>query len=78
MQKVLDNATPSHHESRGGPAPVVLVDRAHRRAGRPAVRPPLRKPAKERSAEEWSAERRVALVGRIERAPDALKRLGGR
>lgn len=71
VREVFDNATPDHHESRGGPTPMALVDRAHRTERLPA-RPLLRKPAKERSTGG-----RTAQVDRIEQAPDALKHLGG-
>ncbi|MEU8654120.1 Rossmann fold nucleotide-binding protein [Streptomyces sp. NPDC048737] len=72
VQEIFDNATPNYYESRGGPTPMVLVDRAHWTERLPAW-PLLRK-----LAEERSMEGRIALVDRIEEAPDALKRLSGR
>ncbi|MFF3848433.1 LOG family protein [Streptomyces sp. NPDC002328] len=71
VQEVFDNATPNYYESRGEPTPMVLVDRAHWTERLPAW-PLLRALARERSMEG-----RIALVDRIEEAPEALKRLGG-
>ncbi|MFJ5778161.1 LOG family protein [Streptomyces sp. NPDC093094] len=71
VQEIFDNATPNYYESRGEPRPMVLVGRAHWTERLPAW-PLLRSLARERSMEE-----RIALVDRIEDAPDALKRLGG-
>jgi hypothetical protein len=71
VQEIFDYATPNYYESRGEPTPMVLVDRAHRTERLPA-RPRLRALARERSMEV-----RIALVDRIEEAPEALKRLGG-
>jgi predicted Rossmann-fold nucleotide-binding protein len=71
VQEVFDNATPNYYESRGGPTPMVLVDRAHWTERLPAW-PLLQSLARGRSMES-----RIALVDRIEEAPDVLKRLGG-
>ncbi|MFI2435011.1 LOG family protein [Streptomyces sp. NPDC018693] len=71
VQEIFDNATPNYYESRGEPTPVVLVDRAHWTQRLPAW-PLLRELARERAMES-----RIALVDRIEDAPEALKRLGG-
>ncbi|GKQ41211.1 LOG family protein [Streptomyces sp. A012304] len=71
VQEIFDNATPNYYESRGEPTPMVLVDRAHWTERLPAW-PLLRALARERSMED-----RIALVDRIEEAPEALKRLGG-
>ncbi|MFF7446887.1 MULTISPECIES: LOG family protein [unclassified Streptomyces] len=71
VQEIFDNATPNYYESRGEPTPMVLVDRAHWTERLPTW-PLLRSLARERSMES-----RIALVDRIEEAPEALKRLGG-
>ncbi|MFF0205008.1 LOG family protein [Streptomyces sp. NPDC005017] len=71
LQEVFDNATPNYYESRGEPTPMVLVDREHWTQRLPAW-PLLRALARDRSMET-----RIALVDRIEEAPEALKRLGG-
>ncbi|MET7451765.1 Rossmann fold nucleotide-binding protein [Streptomyces sp. NPDC005574] len=71
VQEIFDNATPNYYESRGEPTPMVLVDRAHWTERLPAW-PLLRALARERAMES-----RIALVDRIEEAPEALKRLGG-
>ncbi|WP_033313108.1 LOG family protein [Streptomyces iakyrus] len=71
VQEIFDNATPNYYESRGEPTPMVLVNRAHWTEKLPAW-PLLRSLARGRSMEA-----RIALVDRIEEAPEALKRLGG-
>ncbi|MFB8248387.1 LOG family protein [Streptomyces sp. NPDC055952] len=71
LQEIFDNATPNYYESRGEPTPMVLVDRDHWTRRLPAW-PLLRTLAAGRSMEA-----RIALVDRIEEAPEALKRLGG-
>ncbi|MFG1667201.1 LOG family protein [Streptomyces sp. Y7] len=70
VQEIFDNATPNYYESRGEPTPMVLVDRAHWTERLPAW-PLLKSLARERSMDA-----RIALVDRIEEAPEALKRLG--
>ncbi|WP_427919726.1 LOG family protein [Streptomyces sp. cg40] len=69
VQEIFDNATPNYYESRGEPTPMVLVDREHWTERLPTW-PLLRALARERSMEG-----RIALVDRIEEAPEALKRL---
>ncbi|MBK3628673.1 LOG family protein [Streptomyces sp. MBT49] len=71
VQEIFDNATPNYYGSRGEPTPMVLVDREHWTRRLPAW-PLLRSLARERAMES-----RIALVDRIEEAPEALKRLGG-
>ncbi|GGU26861.1 LOG family protein [Streptomyces coeruleorubidus] len=71
VQEIFDNATPNYYESRGEPTPMVLVNRAHWTEKLPTW-PLLRSLASGRSMEA-----RIALVERIEEAPEALKRLGG-
>ncbi|MET8942948.1 Rossmann fold nucleotide-binding protein [Streptomyces sp. NPDC004542] len=71
VQEVFDNATPNYYESRGEPTPMVLVDRAHWTERLP-VWPLLRALARERPMEA-----RIALVDRIEEAPEVLKRIPG-
>ncbi|MDT0568310.1 LOG family protein [Streptomyces sp. DSM 3412] len=72
VQEIFDNATPNYYESRGEPTPMVLVDRAHWTERLPTW-PLLRSLARGRSMEA-----RIALVDRIEEAPEALARLGDR
>ncbi|KUO17883.1 LOG family protein [Streptomyces dysideae] len=71
VQEIFDNATPNYYESRGEPTPMVLVDRAHWTEKLPTW-PLLRSLARDRSMESH-----IALIDRIEEAPEALKRLGG-
>jgi predicted Rossmann-fold nucleotide-binding protein len=71
VQEIFDNATPNYYESRGGPTPMVLVDEEHWTRQLPAWSL-LRALARGRSMES-----RIALVDRIEQAPEAIKRLGG-
>ncbi|MFF4474086.1 LOG family protein [Streptomyces sp. NPDC001599] len=71
LQEIFDNATPNYYESRGEPTPMVLVDREHWTRTLPAW-PLLHTLAKGRTMES-----RIALVGRIDEAPEALKRIGG-
>ncbi|MFJ9898914.1 LOG family protein [Streptomyces sp. NPDC091280] len=69
VQEIFDNATPNYYGSRGEPTPMVLVDREHWTERLPAW-PLLRALARERPMAA-----RIALVDRIEEAPEALKRL---
>jgi predicted Rossmann-fold nucleotide-binding protein len=69
VQEVFDNATPNYYESRGEPTPMVLVDRVHWTERLP-VWPLLQSLARDRSMEP-----RIALVDRVEEAPEALARL---
>jgi predicted Rossmann-fold nucleotide-binding protein len=71
VQEIFDNATPNYYESRGEPTPMVLVDRAHWTEHLPAW------PLLQALARRRPMAARVALVDRIEEAPEALKRLGG-
>ncbi|TLS41644.1 Rossmann fold nucleotide-binding protein [Streptomyces montanus] len=71
VQEVFDNATPNYYESRGEPTPMVLVDRVHWTERLP-VWPLLQSLARDRSMEP-----RIALVDRVEEAPEALARLAG-
>lgn len=71
VQEVFDNATPNYYESRGEPTPMVLVDRAHWTEKLPAW------PLLTSLADGRTMESKIALVDRIEEAPEALKRLGG-
>jgi len=71
VREIFDNATPNYYESRGEPTPMVLVDRTHWTEKLPTW-PLLQSLARARSMES-----RIALVDRIEEAPEALKRLGG-
>ncbi|MEV7753303.1 LOG family protein [Streptomyces griseofuscus] len=69
VQEIFDNATPNYYESYGEPRPMVLVDRDHWTRELPAW-PLLRSLARGRELES-----RIALVDRIEEAPEALARL---
>ncbi|MFI6688731.1 LOG family protein [Streptomyces sp. NPDC050485] len=69
VQEIFDNATPNYYESRGGPTPMVLVDRAHWTEHLPAW-PLLRALAAERPMAA-----RVALVDSVSEAPEALARM---
>ncbi|GGJ49061.1 LOG family protein [Streptomyces brasiliensis] len=71
VQEIFDNATPNYYESRGEPTPMVLVDREHWTRMLPAW------PLLQSLAGGRVMESRIALVDRIEEAPEALKRLGG-
>ncbi|MBC9723596.1 LOG family protein [Streptomyces sp. TRM68367] len=71
VQEVFDNATPNYYESRGEATPMVLVNRAHWTEKLPTW------PLLQSLARGRSMEARIALVDRIEEAPEALKRLGG-
>ncbi|WP_189099995.1 LOG family protein [Streptomyces kronopolitis] len=69
VQEVFDNATPNYYGSRGEPAPMVLVDRAHWTEHLPAW-PLLRALAAERPMAA-----RIALVDSVDEVPDTLARL---
>jgi predicted Rossmann-fold nucleotide-binding protein len=71
VQEIFDNATPNYYGSRGEPTPMVLVDRAHWTEKYPAWQL-LKSLACERAMES-----RIALVDRIDDAPEALKHFGG-
>ncbi|MFC8094143.1 LOG family protein [Streptomyces sp. NPDC057301] len=70
VQEIFDNATPNYYESRGEPTPMVLVNRAHWTQKLPTW------PLLQALARDRSMESRIALVDRIEQAPQALKRIG--
>lgn len=69
VQEIFDNATPNYYESRGEPTPMVLVNKTHWTEKLPTW------PLLQALARERSMESRIALVDRIEEAPEALKRL---
>ncbi|MFF8915771.1 LOG family protein [Streptomyces sp. NPDC015032] len=69
VQEIFDNATPNYYGSRGGPAPMVLVGRAHWTRELPAW-PLLRALAGGRTMES-----RIALVDTVAEAPEALAQL---
>ncbi|MFJ9869116.1 LOG family protein [Streptomyces sp. NPDC101165] len=69
VQEIFDNATPNYYESRGEPTPMVLVNEEHWTRELPTW-PLLQSLARGRSMES-----RIALVDRIEQAPEVLKRL---
>ncbi|WP_328878923.1 LOG family protein [Streptomyces sp. NBC_00299] len=69
VQEIFDNATPNYYESRGEPTPMVLVNKAHWTQKLPTW------PLLQALARDRSMESRIALVDRIEQAPQALKRI---
>ncbi|MFF4187326.1 LOG family protein [Streptomyces sp. NPDC001691] len=69
VQEIFDNATPNYYESRGGPTPMVLVDRAHWTERLPTW-PLLRALARDRPMAA-----RIALVDSVSEAPAALARM---
>ncbi|WNI19825.1 LOG family protein [Actinacidiphila sp. ITFR-21] len=69
VQEVFDAATPNYYGSRGEPAPMVLVDRAHWTTRLP-VWPLLRSLAADRPM-----GRRIELVDSVTEVPAALDRL---
>ena len=69
VQEIFDNATPNYYESRGEPTPMVLVNRAHWTERLPTW------PLLQALARDRSMESRIALVDRIDEAPEALIRL---
>ncbi|MFD3380043.1 MULTISPECIES: LOG family protein [unclassified Streptomyces] len=69
VQEIFDNATPNYYESRGEPTPMVLVNRAHWTERLPTW------PLLQALARDRAMESRIALVDRIEEAPEALIRL---
>lgn len=71
VQEIFDNATPNYYESRGEPTPMVLVDRDHWTRRLPTW------PLLEALAEGRSMKARIALVGSVDEAPDALASLLG-
>ncbi|MFF0436872.1 LOG family protein [Streptomyces sp. NPDC004327] len=69
VQEIFDNATPNFYGSRGGPTPMVLVNRAHWTDELPAW-PLLRTLAAGRPMAA-----RIALVDSVDEAPAALAEL---
>ncbi|MCX4670343.1 LOG family protein [Streptomyces sp. NBC_01381] len=69
VQEIFDAATPNYYESRGEPAPMVLVNRTHWTQKLPAW-PLLQALARDRSMEPT-----IALVERVEEVPNALASL---
>jgi predicted Rossmann-fold nucleotide-binding protein len=69
VQEIFDAATANYYGSRGGPAPMVLVDRAHWTAELPAW------PLLETLAAGRSMADRIALVDGVTEVPAALARL---
>ncbi|KIF79303.1 Rossmann fold nucleotide-binding protein [Streptomyces sp. 150FB] len=69
VQEIFDNATPNYYQSRGGPTPMVLVDRDHWTHRLPAW------PLLQALARERPMETRIALVDSVDEAPEALARL---
>ncbi|MFJ8014728.1 LOG family protein [Streptomyces sp. NPDC096339] len=66
VQEVFDSATPNYYESRGEPAPMVLVDRAHWTEHLP-VWPLLHALARGRAMES-----KIALVDSVDEVADVL------
>ncbi|MFE9569208.1 LOG family protein [Streptomyces sp. NPDC006692] len=71
VQEIFDNATPNYYESRGGPTPMVLVDRAHWTERLPAW------PLLQALAQGRPMAARIALVDSVSEAPEALARMSG-
>lgn len=71
VQEIFDAATPSYYESRGEPAPLVLVDRAHWTEHLPAW------PLLTALAGDRTMSRRIALVDSVTEVPAALAKLTG-
>ncbi|MEV5282044.1 Rossmann fold nucleotide-binding protein [Streptomyces sp. NPDC051994] len=71
VQEIFDNATPNYYESRGGPTPMVLVDRAHWTERLPTW------PLLQALARDRPMAARIALVDSVSEAPEALARMSG-
>lgn len=69
VQEVFDAATPNYYGSRGGPVPLVLVDRAHWTTELPVW------PLLEALARDRAMAGRIALVDSVTEVPGALARL---
>lgn len=67
VQEIFDAATPNYYESRGEPAPMILVNHEHWTERLPAW-PLLQALARGRSMESM-----IALVDSVEEAPDVLR-----
>lgn len=66
LQEIFDNATPNYYESRGEPAPMILVGRAHWTEHLPAW------PLLQALARGRAMESRIALVDSVDEVPDVL------
>ncbi|MGW0365393.1 LOG family protein [Streptomyces sp. NPDC002990] len=66
VQEIFDNATPNYYESRGEPAPMVLVDRTHWTEHLPAW------PLLQTLARGRAMESRIALVDSVDEVPGVL------
>ncbi|WP_330332891.1 LOG family protein [Streptomyces sp. NBC_00536] len=66
VQEIFDNATPNYYESRGEPAPMILVDRAHWTERLPAW------PLLQALAAGRPMESRIALVDSVDEVPATL------
>ncbi|MFE0131226.1 LOG family protein [Streptomyces sp. NPDC059037] len=69
VQEIFDAATPNYYESRGEPAPMVLVNRTHWTQTLPAW------PLLQALAQGRSMEPTIALVDGVDEVPDALSSL---
>ncbi|WP_425356991.1 LOG family protein [Streptomyces inhibens] len=69
VQEIFDNATPNYYESRGGPTPMVLVNREHWTEKLPTW------PLLQALAADRPMAARIALVDSVDEAPEALARL---
>ncbi|MFI1450979.1 LOG family protein [Streptomyces virginiae] len=66
LQEIFDNATPNYYESRGEPAPMILVDPDHWTEHLPAW------PLLQALARGRAMESRIALVDSVDEVPDVL------
>ncbi|MER5413103.1 LOG family protein [Streptomyces virginiae] len=66
LQEIFDNATPNYYESRGEPAPMILVGRDHWTEHLPAW------PLLQALARGRAMESRIALVDSVDEVPDVL------
>ncbi|MGW7451021.1 LOG family protein [Streptomyces sp. NPDC054787] len=66
VQEIFDSATPNYYASRGVPAPMILVGRAHWTEHLPAW------PLLQALARGRAMESRIALVESVDEVPDAL------
>ncbi|KIZ13864.1 Rossmann fold nucleotide-binding protein [Streptomyces natalensis ATCC 27448] len=69
VQEIFDHATPNYYASRGGPTPMVLVNREHWTEMLPAW------PLLQALATDRAMAGRIALVDSVDEVPDALARL---
>ncbi|MFG2992144.1 LOG family protein [Streptomyces sp. NPDC048257] len=66
VQEIFDNGTPNYYESRGEPAPMILVGRTHWTEHLPAW------PLLQALARGRAMESRIALVDSVDEVPDVL------